>query len=189
MEWLNTLIKKLPTFKGIADFFYVATHWNNISTEREAEREGYRRQIKEREEWLTAHKENLKTIHALEKERMDGEFQKKLDAAAATTARATAEAMTVLYAEEIKTIVAATRQLVDLYDEAATRLAIFYHFEPLRWELERTHLKPDLKTLVESIMARLPPLPPPVSQWEQRLSDMRLSDVLGPLAGPTSKKP
>ena len=79
MEWLNTLMKKLPTLKGIADFFYVATHWGTISAERSEEREQYRHQIKEREDWLTAHKENLKRIHELEKERMTKEFQEQLN--------------------------------------------------------------------------------------------------------------
>jgi len=71
MEWLNTLIKKLPTLKGIGDFFYVATHWSTIS----AERDEYRRQIKDREEWHQSYKTNVEAIHDIEKKRIEAETQ------------------------------------------------------------------------------------------------------------------
>jgi hypothetical protein len=163
MEWLNTLIKKLPTLKGIADFFYVATHWSTVSTEREE----YRRQIKEREEWLTAHKENLKSIHELEKERMTKEFEEQLNVAAENVdkIRAAVEGNVDKLSklrEETKAVGTLTLQVLDLYYNAVTRLAIFYHFDPLLWEIEREQeiIKPELRKIIETTIARLPPLPP-----------------------------
>ena len=134
MEWLNSLIKKLPTLKGIADCFYVATHWSTISQEREE----YRRQITDRDQWIQSRESTLKKLHELEKEKVTKELEAK-----------------------IKDWQDAARWLADPYIDAVIRLALFYHLEPLRWEFERSHLNPGLVQSIERVMTNLPK--PPLS--------------------------
>jgi len=73
MNWLDTLLKKLPTIKGISWFFYVATHWSAFRDELEL----YRQQIRDRDEWRKTQTE----IHEAEKQRIAHEAEQKTKAA------------------------------------------------------------------------------------------------------------
>jgi hypothetical protein len=150
MDWLDALIKKIPTLKGIAEFFYVATHWGVISHEREE----YRRQIKDREEWSKAAEQTLKRNHEQEKQRITKEYEEKLKT-------------------QQDELVGAIVPLVESYANAVARLAIHYRLHPLNWELERELLDPPLRKSIEAMMPRLPP-PPPLAT---------LPSLFGPLAG------
>lgn len=156
MEWLNTLVKKLPTWRGITEFFYVATHWSTISHDFEE----HRRQIQSRDEWMKAQEQNLTRIHELEIKKISAEFE-----------------------HQVKSWRDSALHLVELYSEAVLRLSVFYHFDPLLWALARDGVDPELRERIEGIMARLPPPPPPpaLDVSALPLSERRLSDALSPL--------
>lgn len=156
MGWLDTLIKKIPTLRGIADFFYVATHWSTISHEREE----YRRQIKDREDWLKAQEENLKKIHQLETRKITTELE-----------------------GQVKTWHDRALEIGELYVDALVRLTVVYYLEPLKWELERHSLNAKLRQTIEGLMATLPPPPPALD-----ITERRLSDILGPPPPPLSEQ-
>jgi len=65
MGWATRLISKLPSFRGIANYFYVAANWGRISEEQEA----YRRQIKDREEWAKQALAQQAQLHDLAQQR------------------------------------------------------------------------------------------------------------------------
>jgi len=155
MDWLDTLIKKIPTLKGIAEFFYVATHWEIFSHEREE----YRRQIKDREQWKQAAEQILKTNHDQEKQRITKEYEDKLKT-------------------QQDEVVDAFVKLVESYANAVARLAIHYRLNPVDWEQQRELLDPLLCKSIDAMMPRLPPAPPVA----------RLSTLLGSLAGRDQKK-
>jgi len=127
MEWLNTLIKKLPTLKGIGDFFYVATHWSTIS----AERDEYRRQIKDREEWHQSYKTNVEAIHDIEKKRIEAETQEtqqQIDTIAAQVGQNNEKL--IFIREGLEEIADSIEELRNSNLQGAIRLAIVYYCDP-----------------------------------------------------------
>ncbi|HWO91314.1 MAG TPA: hypothetical protein VNP53_05035 [Methylomirabilota bacterium] len=64
------LVGKLPTFRGIVNYFYVAANWTRISEEQEA----YRRQIKDREEWASRSLAQQAELHDLALQRTTAEL-------------------------------------------------------------------------------------------------------------------
>lgn len=71
MEWWDKLLEKLPSWRGIAYFWYVASHWENISRELGE----YRKQIRDREEWAQRALEGQQVLHEQEKQRLEGELR------------------------------------------------------------------------------------------------------------------
>lgn len=152
-------MKRLPTLKGIAEFFYVATHWGTISNDFEQ----YRRQIKDREDWSRVAEEALRKNHEQEKQRIAKEYEEKFKNAE-------------------HEMVDAMVPLIQSYGNAVTRLAIHYRLHPLAWELERHDLEPPLRQGIEATMARLlppPPLPPLPPLLGPLTDDSRVGQFLG----------
>src|SRR5437867_1249358 len=134
MDWLDTVIKKLPTLKGVTAFFYVATHWSTISHDFEE----YRRQIKDREDWLKTQGDTLKKLHRLEMAKLTKEFEGAL-----------------------KGWRDIAIELGEKYTDAVVRLTMAYYSNPLQWQLDREQLSPQLHQTIEAMLATLPPAPPP----------------------------
>ncbi len=65
MGFWGTIAKKLPTWRGFINYFYVAANWGRISEEQEA----YRRQIKDREEWARQALAQQAQLHELAQQR------------------------------------------------------------------------------------------------------------------------
>lgn len=166
MDWLGvlTLIKKIPTLKGIADFFYVATHWGSISSVFEE----YRRQIKDREDWLKTQEQTLKKIFELQKQQVIGEYEDKLKNAGVVL-----------------------RDLVNSYSSALATLTVHYRFHPLEWELVRHSLDPKVREAIESQLKSLPPPPPPPLTLQEFLTGSLspLGTVQRVVKGVANKKP
>lgn len=59
--WAARLVSKLPSFRGIANWFYVSANWGRISDDFEQ----YRRQIKDREEWAARSLAQQAELHEL----------------------------------------------------------------------------------------------------------------------------
>jgi hypothetical protein len=137
MNWLDTLLKKLPTFKGITWFFHVAANWSTFRDELDQ----YRLRIKDRDEWL----KDEATRHEAEKERMKNEFNQKVN-----------EMMKAAGGAYMDVI----RGIINVHAESTYRLAIRYQLNPFEWSVERDQLGPALRAEIESLMARLPPPPP-----------------------------
>jgi hypothetical protein len=72
-RFLLGLVTKPVRF--LFDFGYVLSHWGEISKERNE----YRQQIKDRDEWLASLKTNMTATHAAEKERIVTEFGALMD--------------------------------------------------------------------------------------------------------------
>jgi len=157
MEFFNVLVKKLPTWRGITMFFYVASHWDTISNDFEE----YRRQIKDREEWSKAAEAILKRNHEEEKQRIFKEHEEKLEKAEGN-------------------IVHAMLPILESYATAVARLAIHYLLNPLEWELERDGTEPQLRRRIESLMPRLPPPPRPAKL--KTLKELLIGDRDVPIA-------
>jgi hypothetical protein len=64
------LVSKLPSFRGIANWFYVSAHWSHIS----ADFELYRQQIKDREQWSERALAQQSELHHLAMERSHAEL-------------------------------------------------------------------------------------------------------------------
>jgi hypothetical protein len=133
MNWLDTLLKKLPTLKGITWFLHVATHWSTFRDELEQ----YRQQIKDRDEW----RKTQATMHEAEKQRLAHEFEQKM--------KATGAAIIEIMNDDIR-----------LQMESASRLAIHYKLNPSEWSVDRERISPRLRAEVEKWMSYLPPPPP-----------------------------
>ncbi len=161
MEWLNTLMNRLPSWKGITEFFYVASHWGEISHEREE----FRHQIKDREDWIKAQEQNLKTIHEQEKQALIAKSHEQF-----------LKAMDV------------SRKFLDLYFTVLTRLTIVYYLNPLAWILDRERLEPELRQEIEKRMSKLPP-PPGLAILSKFMPSLLSSPPVGPLAGDEKEKP
>ncbi len=150
MEWLDALLKKLPTLKGITAFFYVAAHWGTISQDFEE----LRRQIQSRDEWMKTQEQTLTKLHQIELKKITAEYSTQVD-----VWRSSFE------------------NLLDRYSDAVVRLSLFYHFDPLRWAADSPGIEPGLRKNIESFILQLPP-PPPFPALD--ISALRLSDIFGP---------
>ena len=168
MEWLDALLKKLPTLKGITAFFYVAAHWGTISQDFEE----LRRQIHARDEWMKTQEQTLTKLHQIEVKKINAEYSTQLD-----SWRSSFE------------------KLLDRYSDAVFRLALFYHFNPLHWAVDSPSIDSALRKNIESVISQLPPLPStppaPLNLAELRLSDIfgQPTAVSGPPAPPTFQSP
>ena len=125
MDWLSTLLKKLPTIRGITWFFYVATNWSTFRDELGE----YRKQIKDRDDWRKTQTE----VHENEKQRLTQEFEQKMKTAG----------------EVISHIL---RDEVALHLESTLRLAIHYQLSPLEWSIDRESMRPALREAIEKWM-------------------------------------
>jgi DNA repair exonuclease SbcCD ATPase subunit len=65
MGFLDTLVKKLPTWRGTINYLHVAANWGRISEELEM----YRQQIKDREEWAKQALTQQAQLHDLAQQR------------------------------------------------------------------------------------------------------------------------
>jgi hypothetical protein len=65
------LVSKLPSFRGIINYVYVAANWSRISEEQET----YRRQIKDREEWAARALAQQEQLHKLGMKRVEFELE------------------------------------------------------------------------------------------------------------------
>lgn len=74
MDWWDKLVAKLPSWRGVAYFWYVAAHWENISREFEE----YRKRIRDREEWAQRALEGQQVLHQQEKQRLEGKLRDTL---------------------------------------------------------------------------------------------------------------
>jgi hypothetical protein len=68
--WAARLVGKLPTMRGIANWFYVSANWGRISEEHDT----YRRQIKDREEWAERALGDQAQLHDLVQQRLSAEL-------------------------------------------------------------------------------------------------------------------
>jgi hypothetical protein len=161
MGWASDLVKKLPTWRGIGAFIYVATNWPRINEDIEA----YRHQIKDREEWAKQARAEQEHLHAtvIEQMRADTAARRGRENAALETALDNTRAE---LAESQRIIVRVTDQYVDALLLLAQLLA---RESPLTRALLLNSLDEQSQKLADLVMKRLPPAPelpslPPLGQ-------------------------
>lgn len=144
MAWTD----RLPSVKGFAAFFYVATHWSTISRDFEE----YRRQIKDREEWALTMLQYREEIHRLEQERLQRDLSER-------TERAESEhALVKQYRVELKRTKSLLNWLIRSYLDVVGVLAkILSQEEPSSRQLLLSVLGLETQQLVKAAIASLPP--------------------------------
>lgn len=138
MTWWSKLPSLTPV-KGLIRFFYVWAHWETIS----ADIEGYRRQIKDREDWAKTALELKDKLHEMAKEQFQGEV------------------------DAWRTRAEGSKQLADDIGEACGDIVLLLarllqREGPLTRVLLLNSLDQIPRVLVERMLAKLPPpFPPP----------------------------
>lgn len=153
-----TWTEKLPSLKGIARFFYVATHWDTISHDLEE----YRRQIKDREEWAIAMLKGKEELHRLQRERLTAITEKAEADLHQTTPR--------LY-----------QVLSDLIDTTKLLGIVLSWENPGFQKLALSPLNPPVRRLVEATIVKVTPRPSPFAALRDLINviDKPLAEVLG----------
>lgn len=179
MKWAD----KLPSLKGIARFFYVATHWGTISHDLEA----YRRQIKDREEWADRMLKEKDELHKLQQEKIEQDlarWQILAEHGVTLAERANAER------EHTTSIL--KRIFGDLFDTARLLGIVLSWEAPTFQGLILATLQPAARKLVEDTMAKITPRPSGFARLRDLVNviDTPLAEALrlGPPPPPVPKQ-
>lgn len=165
MSWVGDLLAKLPTFKGIANFFYIATHWSEISQMLEE----YRKQIRDRDDWLKQQAEH----HEYEKARLTQETMGEIQRAQEVAQQGISVAREAIQELKLASAEAAKRgeqlqhtqgalQLLgrDLVDSTWLIALLLSTEDGTTRERLLGTLDPTARALIEDHAKRLPPPPP-----------------------------
>ncbi len=135
MGFWSEVFKKLPTWKGTINFFYVATNWSTIS----GDLEQYRQQIKDRDQWLETYKEK----HKEDIEKITTEAANKLAASEKTS----------------KSWESIHKYTMELLMDTLFKMALKAQLYPREWEYEKSRYMPYVQDIVESMRAKIPKPP------------------------------
>ena len=167
MGWASKIVEKLPTLRGVGTFIYVATNWNTISSDLE----GYRRQIKDREEWAKTALDQKDKLHEMAQEQL----RREVDTWRTRAERAIEMAGKVLdTTKDISEVSRAalnasnelTENIIGAWADASLLLARLLQREgPLTQVLLLNSLNDLPRRLVQRMLAALPPPPaaPPLN--------------------------